>query len=136
MTCKRCRKSFDANAAKCPFCGQPRPEPISGVFQTSTVLISSQGADMVYRSVEEIPAPLRSKLLQSTNNPNSRTILIADRRGRKEIAHAMRNLSGAALQRASIASVPAWLTPTRKKAIVVVVLSLAVALVAILFAHH
>ena len=136
MTCTRCRKRFDADAAKCPYCGQPRPEAISGVFQTSTVLISSQGADMVYRSVEEIPAPLRSKLLQSTNNPNSRTILIADRRGRKEIAHAMRKLSGAAPHRASTATVPAWLTPTRKKAIVMAVLSLAVVLVAILFAHH
>jgi hypothetical protein len=106
------------------------------VFQTSTVLISAQGADMVYRSVEEIPPPLRSKLLESTNNPNSRTILIADRRGRKEIANAMRNLSGAAQLRARTATVPAWLTPTRKKAIVVVVLSLAVALIAILFAHR
>jgi hypothetical protein len=135
MTCKRCRKSFDAEAAKCPYCGQPRPEASSGVFQTSTVLISAQGADMVYRSVEEIPAPLRDKLLQSTNNPNSRTILIADRRGRKEIAHAMRNLAGTGPHRAGTA-VPAWLTPTRKKAIAVVVVSLAVALVAIVFAHR
>jgi len=133
MTCKRCRKRFDRAAAKCPNCGQPRPEATSGVFQTSTVLISSQGADMVYRSVEEIPAPLRSKLLQSTNNPNSRTILIADRRGRKEIAHAMRQLSRLT---PNIADVPAWLTPTRKKAIVGVILSLAIALVAILFAHR
>lgn len=136
MTCKRCRKHFDADAAKCPHCGQPRPEASSGVFQTSTVLISAQGADMVYRSVEEIPAPLRNKLLQSTNNPNSRTILIADRRGRKEIAHAMRNLAGAGPLRAVTPGVPAWLTPTRKKAIAVVVVSLAVALVAILFAHR
>jgi hypothetical protein len=133
MTCKRCRKKFDRAAAKCPNCGQPRPEATSGVFQTSTVLISSQGADMVYRSVEEIPAPLRSKLLQSTNNPNSRTILIADRRGRKEIAHAMRHLSRLT---PNTANVPAWLTPTRKKAIVGVILSLAIALVAILFAHR
>ncbi len=136
MTCKRCRKDFDADAARCPHCGQPRPEASSGVFQTSTVLISAQGADMVYRSVEEIPAPLRNKLLQSTNNPNSRTILIADRRGRKEIAHAMRNLAGAGPLGAGTPSVPAWLTPTRKKAIAVVVVSLAVALVAILFAHR
>jgi hypothetical protein len=91
---------------------------------------------MVYRSVEEVPAPLRNKLLQSTNNPNSRTILIADRRGRKEIARAMRKLSGSAPLRAVTATVPAWLTPTRKKAIVMAVLSLAVALVAILFAHR
>jgi len=91
---------------------------------------------MVYRSVEEIPPSLRTKLLKSTNNPNSRTILIADRRGRKEIAQAMRQLSRVAPHRASDQSVPSWLTPTRKKAIITVVLSLAVALVAILFAHR
>jgi len=90
---------------------------------------------MVYRSVDEIPPPLRSKLLQSTNNPNSRTILIADRRGRKEIAKAMRNLSGAA-PRPRTPAVPAWLTPARKRAIIVVLLSLAVTLVAVLFAHR
>ena len=135
MTCKRCRKSFDAEAAKCPHCGLPRPTISSGVFQTSTVLISSQGADMVYRSVEEIPPPLRNKLLQSTNNPNSRTILIADRRGRKEIAHAMRQLSRGAAQRAA-PGVPAWLTPARKKFILAFVGAVAVALVVVLFAHR
>ncbi|HEV3331596.1 MAG TPA: hypothetical protein VG096_11475 [Bryobacteraceae bacterium] len=135
MTCTRCRKSIDANAPKCPYCGQPRPENSSGVFQTSTVLISSQGADMVYRSVEEIPPPLRNKLLQSTNNPNSRTILIADRRGRKEIANAMRQLSRVT-PHPHTPTVPAWLTPTRKKVILAVIASLAVALVAVLFAHR
>ena len=136
MTCRRCHKEYDANALKCPHCGQARPTASSGVFQTSTVLISSQGADMVYRSVEEIPAPLRHKLLQSTNNPNSRTILIADRRGRKEIAQAMRQLSRMAPGHTGASAVPAWLTPTRKKVIVAVVLSLAVTLVVFLFAHR
>ncbi len=91
---------------------------------------------MVYRSVDEIPPPLRNKLLQSTSNPNSRTILIADRRGRREIAHAMRHLSRVKPQGANNATVPAWLTPARRKAIVVVILSLAVALVAVLFVHR
>ena len=136
MTCKRCRKSFDASAAKCPYCGQPRPAATSGVFQTSTVLISAQGADMVYRSVEEIPPPLRSKLIESTNNPNSRTILIADRRGRKEIAHAMRQLSRGTPDRAAAPNSPSWLTPLRKKLLAAVVLMLALALVVVLFAHR
>ena len=91
---------------------------------------------MVYRSVEEIPPPLRNKLLQSTNNPNSRTILIADRRGRKEIAHAMRQLSRGAAQRVVAPGVPSWLTPARKKFILAVVAALAVALVVVLFAHR
>ena len=35
---------------------------------------------------------LRTRLLKSTNGANSATILIADRRGRKEISRAMRKL--------------------------------------------
>src|SRR5688572_24251231 len=98
MTCKRCRKPFDEDAARCPHCGQTNPER-SGVFQSSTVLISSGGTDRVYRSVEEVPAGLRTRLMKSTNGSNSATILIADRRGRREIARAMRNLPGPAQRR-------------------------------------
>ncbi len=39
----------------------------------------------VFRSPEEIPAPLRKQLIQSTRGMNSATILIADRGGREEI---------------------------------------------------
>jgi len=39
-----------------------------------------------------MPAPLRRQLLKSTNGLNSATILIADRRGREEIARAIQNL--------------------------------------------
>ena len=35
----------------------------------------------VYRSVEEVPDPLKRQLLRSTNGLNSATIVIADRRG-------------------------------------------------------
>jgi hypothetical protein len=123
MTCKRCRKGFEEDASRCPHCGQPNPGN-SGVFQTSTVLISSGGSDLVYRSVEEVPAGLRSRLMKSTNGSNSATILIADRRGRQEIARAMRNLPGPA-QRRLIHSIlgnrateaAEWLTPPRKRVI-------------------
>ena len=125
MTCKRCRKAFEEDAARCPHCGQPNPEN-SGVFQTSTVLISSGGADLVYRSVEEVPAGLRSRLVKSTNGSNSATILIADRRGRQEIARAMRNLPGPAQRRlihsilgSGVPDSIEWLTPVRKRAILV-----------------
>ena len=70
-----------------------------GVLKTSTILISADDAEGVFRSVEELPEPLRKKLLRSTNSVNSRTILIADRRGRQEIARALRKLPGAAQQR-------------------------------------
>ena len=98
MTCHRCRKKLEGEETRCPHCGQQNPLS-SGTFQTSTVLISTRGRDMVYRSVDEVPAPLRTKLLKSTNGAHSATILIADRRGRKEISKAMRKLPGPAQRR-------------------------------------
>ena len=127
MTCKRCRKRFEEAAPRCPHCGQPNPEN-SGVFQTSTVLISVDGAEMVYRSVDDVPARLRSQLVKSTNGTNSATILIADRRGRQEIARTMRSLPGSAQRRLmqsilgeNAADLPQWLTPGRKQAILAVI---------------
>ena len=94
MTCPRCGKRYKSDEEKCPHCGDTNPKAASGVFQTSTVLISTGGEDMVYRSLDEVPASLRSQLLKSTSSANSATILIADRRGRAEIARAMRGLPG------------------------------------------
>ncbi len=61
-------------------------------MKSSTILICSGETDAVYRSVKDVPAALRRKLLKSTNGLNSATILIADRRGREEITRAIQNL--------------------------------------------
>lgn len=143
MTCSRCNKSFQPEAARCPHCGEPNLAA-SGLFQTSTVLISSGGADLVYRSVDEVPAGLRSKLLKSTNGSNSATILIADQRGRKEIAKAMRNLPGPAQRRlmqsilgaGAAAQALNWLTPARKRAILAGVVVATLALITLVFTHR
>ena len=58
MTCRRCRKKIEEFETRCPHCGDVN-EKAAGTFQTSTVLISANGADQVYRSVEEVPAGLR-----------------------------------------------------------------------------
>jgi len=70
-------------------------------LETSTLLISADNTEGVYRSVEDVPEPLRKKLLRSTNSLNSRTMLIADRRGRQEIARALKKLPGASQRRLS-----------------------------------
>jgi hypothetical protein len=61
-------------------------------LKTSTIFISKGGKTQVYRSVNEVPAPLRKELEESTNSFNSATILIADRRGRQEIVRALNGL--------------------------------------------
>jgi hypothetical protein len=143
MTCTRCKKSFGTEAVRCPHCGEANPES-SGLFHTSTVLISTGGADLVYRSVDEVPAGLRTKLLKFTNGANSATILIADQRGRKEIAKAMRNLPGPAQRRLmhsilgseAAAQALGWLTPARKRTIVAGIAVLTLGLITLVFTHR
>lgn len=92
MKCRRCGKKLVTEKLTCPHCGALRASSKSGVMRSSTILISAGDTDAVYRSVKEVPGPLRRKLLKSTNGLNSATILIADRRGRQEIARAIQNL--------------------------------------------
>jgi len=61
-------------------------------LKSSTIFISVGNKTEVYRSVAEVPPPLRKKLEQSTNGINSATILIADRKGKEEIVRAIRGL--------------------------------------------
>ena len=140
MTCRRCHKKMGDFETRCPHCGDVN-EHASGMFQTSTVLISTSGTDQVYRSVDEVPAGLRTRLLKSTNGANSATILIADRRGRQEIAKAMRNLPGPVQKRwmqtlmATEAASTAleWLTPIRRRVILTVLTLLAASAVVLVF---
>jgi hypothetical protein len=61
-------------------------------LKSSTIFISVGNKTEVYRSVADVPAPLRKQLEQSTNSINSATILIADRKGKEEIVRAIRGL--------------------------------------------
>jgi len=143
MTCNRCRKTFEREDSRCPHCGQANAAK-SGTFQTSTVLISARGSERVYRSVDEVPKRLRSRLLKSTNGANSATILIADRRGRKEISRAMRKLPGPAQRRLmhsilgsnAASGAIAWLTPKRRIAIMIFIALCCVALIGFVFIHR
>lgn len=63
-------------------------------IKTATILISTGDGTEVYRSVEELPHELRRKLADATNRPESATILIADQRGREEIAKAVGRQQG------------------------------------------
>jgi hypothetical protein len=137
MTCHRCRKTIDERDVRCPYCGLANAGA-NGLYQTSVVRIASGAADLVYRSVDEVPAPLRQKLLASTNSSNSATILIADRRGRKEIAKAVRGLPGSANRRlyrsllpaADPEKAPSWFTRGRRMAILLAMGVLVVSLAA------
>jgi hypothetical protein len=140
MTCARCRTPFEDSSARCPRCGADNRNA-RGTYQTSTVLISIRGSERVFRSVDEVPPTLRTRLLKSTNGANAATILIADRRGRREIAQAMRNLPGSAQRRLLRAmsgedgpsGLLAWLTPARRKVILAVLTLLTLSAIALVF---
>ena len=140
MKCEGCRGDFAGDEARCPHCGKPNPA-VAGVYRTSTVLISQDGDGRVYRSVEEAPKNLRRQLRKSLNGANSATILIADRRGRKEISKALGGLPGAARRRLAIAGspfpgVPRGLTPRRKAMAAAFLLALTLAVGAAVFLAH
>ncbi len=138
MYCEHCRKKLAKRAARCPHCGRPLSTK-SGTFQTSTVLISAGGEELVCRTVDEVPPRLRNRLLESTNGGNSATILIADRRGRTEIARALRKLPARTRLRQALlrpASGPAWLTPRRRRAILALLLMACLALIATVFSYR
>lgn len=65
-------------------------------LKKSTIFISVGDKTRIYHSVDQVPPALRKKLEQSTNGLNSATILIADRRGRQELARAIRGLPAGA----------------------------------------
>lgn len=91
MICGSCHKRYEGGPADpCPHCGAGNPDTQPGFIKTSTILISTGGGESVYHSLDEVPGPLRTELLKSTNGADSGTILIADRKGREEIARAVR----------------------------------------------
>ena len=64
--------------------------PVTG--KSSTIFISVGSKTKVYRSVDDVPPTLRKKLEETTSGANSKTILIADRKGRQELIRAIQGL--------------------------------------------
>lgn len=58
-------------------------QQVSGIVKTSGVMISAGGENSFYRSVQEVPEPLRQRLIETTNSENSGMIVIADKAGRE-----------------------------------------------------
>jgi hypothetical protein len=58
-------------------------------MKISAVMIASGGEQGFYRSVQDVPEPLRTQLVEITNSSNSGTIVIADRAGKEQITQVM-----------------------------------------------
>ena len=57
--------------------------------RSSTIFVATDAGTSVYRSMKDIPAPVRRKLQESMQGMHSATILIADKRGRQELIRAL-----------------------------------------------
>jgi hypothetical protein len=89
MTCPRCHSEFDNTDRVCPECGVRVLRNVSGVMKTSAVMIAAQGERGFYRSVQDVPEPLRTQLIETTTSPNSGIIVIADRAGKEQLTQVM-----------------------------------------------
>src|SRR5260370_1122676 len=85
MTCPRCYAEFESEPGACPECGVRLMRSVSGVVKTSSVMIAAGDEQTFYSSVQDVPEPLRSRLIESTKSENSGTIVIADRAGKAQL---------------------------------------------------
>ena len=93
MRCSACKRRFEDDLDNCPHCGEPvRAKPVA-MLKTSTILISSNDTESVYRSVRDIPEPLAPEAvafhqrLECANHPDRRSPrAAADRAGHPIIA--------------------------------------------------
>jgi hypothetical protein len=89
VTCPKCHSTIEEAHKLCPECGAGLYRNISGVIRTSAVMISADGEERFYHSVQEVPERLRKRLMDSTAGDNSGTIVIADRAGKEQLAQAL-----------------------------------------------
>lgn len=99
MICPRChselrRPEVESSDGMCPECGVRLLRSVSGVMKTSAVMIAARGENGFYRSVQDVPEPLRTQLIETTTSPNSGIIVIADKAGKEQLTQVMARRAG------------------------------------------
>ena len=94
MTCPKChadipRSEVESLSGVCPDCGVRLLRNISGVMKTSAVMIAARGESGFYRSVQDVPEPLRTQLIETTTSQNSGIIVIADKAGKEQLTQVL-----------------------------------------------
>lgn len=94
MICPKCHSELGRSEVEnfdgmCPECGVQLLRSVSGVMKTSAVMIAVQGESGFYRSVQDVPEPLRTQLIETTTSPNSGIIVIADKAGKEQLTQVM-----------------------------------------------
>jgi DNA-directed RNA polymerase subunit RPC12/RpoP len=94
MTCPKChneirRADVESMEGVCPECGVRLLRNVSGVMKTSAVMIAAGGEKGFYKSVQDVPEPLRTQLIETTTSQNSGIIVIADKAGKEQLTQVM-----------------------------------------------
>ena len=126
MVCPECKRHFSTDdSAVCPYCGLTIA---AGVVQSSTIVIAAGEQRGVFRSVDEVPEPLRAQLVQSTAGAKSRTIIIADRRMRPRFVREQKQEEAEPVAESAPAPEPPKRVPPILAALVLLVLAVAAGL--------
>ncbi len=89
MICPNCHAEFDSAPGACPECGIRLIRNISGIIKTSAVLIAAGEEQGFYHSVQDVPEPLRTQLIETTGSANAGTIVIADKASKEQITQVL-----------------------------------------------
>lgn len=89
MTCPKCHSEIGESVGSCPDCGIHLVRNVSGVMKTSAVMIAAGEERGFYRSVQEVPEPLRTQLIETTTSQNSGIIVIADKAGKEQLTQVL-----------------------------------------------
>jgi hypothetical protein len=52
-------------------------------YKTSTIFVATNKKTRVFQSMDHVPARLRKRMSENLSGPNTRTLIVADRRGRE-----------------------------------------------------
>jgi|SRR4051794_29367551 hypothetical protein len=68
-------------------------------YKTSTILVSMGRRMRVFKSIEEMPDGLKKRVTENMSGPNSRTLVVADRRGREYLLKALKRAGEASVEK-------------------------------------
>ncbi len=112
-----------------------------GTIKTSAIYVATDEGTSVYRTLQEVPPSLRRKVAELAFRPDTRTLLIADRRGLREFLRARRARVERIRQAAEAAAVPpkrrvrVW-RAIRRRRIELLLTAVVVLLIWVLIAVH
>jgi hemin uptake protein HemP len=90
-------------------------------FKTSTIFVATSKRTRVFQSMDSVPPPLRKRMSENLSGPNTRTLIVADRRGREYLLKVLqRATSGSQMNTSEVdtgsadgARAKSWLTAKR-----------------------